>query len=203
MRRAVLILALAALCGPALAQRSRAQPAPATPSPAGQSPAPQTPAGQAPAAAAAVPEPQRTTATFGDWTMRCVRPEKAPPTCEAGQTLFDKGQPAAQTAIGRAHAGEQMRLTIMVPVNVTFATQPRFVGAENETGTPPIELIWRRCIPNGCFADAPLAEDQLRRLRARTENGRILYQDSVGREVALPFGPRGLGQALDALAKEG
>jgi invasion protein IalB len=197
MQRAVLILALAALCSPALAQRSRAQtPPPPT--------APATPAAPAtPPATPAAPEPQRTTATFADWTLRCVRPEKAPPTCEVGQTLYDKGQPVAQTAIGRTRPGEPMHLTILVPVNVSLTAQPRLVGAENEAGVSPIELGWRRCVPNGCLADTLIGEDQLKRLRGRTENARILFQDSAGREATLPFSPRGLGQALDALAKEG
>lgn len=181
MRRAFLILALAALCGPAWAQRSRAQ----TPAPV-------------PAAAAAT-EPQRTTATFGDWTLRCVRPEHGTPACEVSQVLYDKSQPVAQTALGRPTRGEAMRLTVQVPPNVLLATAPRLLGAE---GDAPIELTWRRCLPVGCFADAALTEDQVKRLRGRTENGRVVFQDGAGREAAIPFVPRGLPQALDALSKE-
>src|SRR3954453_17021029 len=135
MQRAVLILALAALCSPALAQRSRAQ----TPPPAAAPAAPAagaTPAGATPAVPAAPgtpaptpPEPQRTTATFADWVLRCVRPEKAPATCEVGQTLYDKGQPVPKTAIGRPRPAEPMHLAVMVPVNVSLTAQPRLVGA--------------------------------------------------------------------------
>jgi invasion protein IalB len=191
MQRALLIVALAALCSPALAQRSRAQPTPA-PAPAAAADRP---------AAPAAPDPQRTTATFGDWTLRCVRPEHGTPTCEVGQTLLEKGQAVAQTAIGRPRAGEPIRLTVLVPVNVSFAAQPRLVGNDSEAGAIP--LTWRRCVPTGCFADTALTDEQLGHLRARTENGRVLFQDASGREVPLPFGPRGLAQALDALAKEG
>jgi len=208
MQRAILILALAALCGPALAQRSRAQTAPApapaaAPAPA-TAPAQQPPQIGAPAPAPGANEPQRTTATFGDWTLRCVRPERGPQLCEVDQVLSDKGQAVAQTAIGRpARAGEPLRVTVLVPVNVSFAIQPRLVGSDSESTFAPIFLTWRRCVPNGCIADASLTDDQVRRLRARTENARVLFQDATGREAALPFGPRGLEQALDALAKEG
>ena len=187
MRRAVLILALAVLCSPASAQRSRAQPPTPVPAPAAE---PQ----RTPAA-----EPQRTTATFGDWTLRCVRPEHGAAACEVTQTVYDKSQAVAQTALGRPGRGEATRLTVLLPANVTLGTPPRLLGAESD---PAVELSWRRCLPAGCLADATLTDEQVRRLRARTDNGRLTFQDGAGRDAAIPFVPRGLAPALDALAKE-
>ncbi|GAC1344092.1 MAG: hypothetical protein NVSMB18_21090 [Acetobacteraceae bacterium] len=186
MRFALAPLALLALSGPAAAQAAPSAPA-----------APAAAAAPAPAA-----EPQRTTATFGDWILRCVRPEKAPSLCEVGQVLLDKGQPVAQTAIGRPTRTEPLRLTVMVPINVQLTTPVRVTGSDNEPATAAVELSWRRCIPAGCIADAALTDEQLRRIRGRTDNGRVMFQDSTGRDATLPFGPRGLAQALDALAKE-
>ena len=164
---------------------------------------PPAPLPAAPTPPAPVPnEPQRTTSTFADWTLRCDRPENGPHVCEVAQTLYDQAQVVSQTAIGRTNRAEQLRLTILVPVNVTLASAPRLTAGENEPSVPPLQLTWRRCIQAGCLADTLLTEDILRRLRARTEPSRILFQDSAGREVALPFSPRGLPQALDALAKE-
>jgi invasion protein IalB len=193
MQRAVLIVALVALSGPALAQRSRAQTAPAPPPAAAPAPAPP---------AAPANEPQRTTATFGDWTLRCVRAEHAPVQFEVDQVLANEGRPVAKTAFGRPRAGEPMLLSIIVPPNISLASQPRLAGADSENGFAPIFLTWRRCVPQGCVADAALTDDQLRRLRSRSENARILFEDSAGHEASLPFGPHGLAQALDALAKE-
>ncbi len=182
MQRALTALALAAaLAGPAAAQPAR------------------TPA---PSASAAPAEPQRTTATFGDWTLRCQRPETGPQSCEVGQTLFDKTQPVAQTAIGRPSRNEPLRLTVLVPVNVSLSSGVRMLGGESEAGGPLLELAWRRCVPAGCLADAPVTDEALRRIRARTENARLVFQDSAGREAVLPFSPRGLPQAMDALAKD-
>ena len=189
MRRAALALVLAALCSTATAQRSHPQAQAPAPAPAA------APSQDAPSQA----EPQRTTATFGDWTVRCVRPDKAAQLCEVTQTLYDKSQPVAQTALGRPARGEKMRLTVLVPANVTLATPPRLQGEETDA---PLELTWRRCLRAGCLADATLSEDQLRRLRARTATSRIAFQDGAGRDAAIPFAPRGLTQALDALAKE-
>jgi hypothetical protein len=41
------------------------------------------------------------------------------------------------------------------------------------------------------------------RMRARETQGRLEYRDALNAEVALPFSTRGLGQALDALGREG
>ncbi len=184
MRRSLLILTLAAFCGPAWAQKPHG-PAAAKP--------------EAPAAPAAPAEPQRTTATFADWTLRCVRPEGAVSACEITQTIFDKNNPVAQTAIGRPGKAEALRLTILVPANIQLAAGPKFQPGEGEPG---IDLTWRRCLPAGCLADTALTDDQLKKLRARVDNGRIVFQDGTGRDTVIPFAPKGLGPALDALAKE-
>ncbi len=187
MQRTLTVLAVAAaLAGPAATQPAQ-PPAPVVPPPAGPTSA---------------PEPQRTTASFGDWTLRCQRPEGGPQGCEVGQTLFDKTQPVAQTAIGRPSRAEPLRLTILVPANVTLSSPVRMLGSVSEAGGPMLELAWRRCIPAGCLADAPLTDGALRRIRSRTDNARLVFQDSATREAVLPFSSRGLPQALDALAKE-
>lgn len=185
MRRLLTVLGLVALSGPALAQVVHAPPA-------------STPAPAAPAA----PEPQRTTATFGDWLLRCVRPEHAPAMCEVAQILYDKGNAVAQTVIGRPAHDQPLRLTALLPVNVNLTAPVRFLPPEGETGSPTLDLAWRRCMSTGCIADIPLTDEQLRRIRSRTENARLMFQDAAGREVTMPFGPKGLPQALDALAKE-
>lgn len=65
-----------------------------------------------------------------------------------------------------------------------------------------MDLTWRRCLPGGCLADGAVSEDALRRVRGWTEPARVTFADGTGRIVALPFSPRGLTQALDALAKD-
>ncbi len=147
-----------------------------------------------------VPPPQQTTATFEDWTLRCVRPERAAAICEVSQTVSNQSQqPVAQTALGRTPGtSEPMRLTVLVPTNISMATAPRLVAA----GDLAVDLGWRRCLSNGCVADAMLSEAQVLTLRALKEKGRVVYQDASGREMDMPFSPKGLPAALDALAKE-
>ncbi|GJE70803.1 invasion associated locus B family protein [Methylorubrum podarium] len=149
-------------------------------------------------------EPGLTTASFGDWLLRCQRTgeaEKAERVCEVAQSLQVQGQPApiAQIAVGRIGPAP-LRVTAALPVTVSFPSAVKVLAGEKDA--PSLELAWRRCQQGGCLADAALSEDVLKRWRGSAEPGRILFKDAAGREIALPLSMRGLGPALDALAKE-
>jgi invasion protein IalB len=148
-------------------------------------------------------EPQSTSATFGDWVMRCSRVETGEQTqraCEVAQTIIIQGQqaPVAELAIGRIKKTDPLRVTIVLPVNVAFPSAPKV----NLDGQPSLELTWRRCLPNGCFADASPKEEIFRSWRAARTTGRIETADAFGRNVVVTISFRGLSQALDALSKE-
>jgi invasion protein IalB len=185
-----MMIALTALlsAAPAMAQAPRAQPAPP----------------------AAEQQPDRTSASFADWTLRCevLRPATGPAqrSCEVVQTYSDqRGQPVAVLAIGRPARGEPMRMILQIPLDARI-DQPARLSADPAQAQDAVVLPFRFCsaVRGGCFAELELRDDApLRRLRARGEQpGRVEYRDSAGREVQLPFSPRGLGQALDALARE-
>jgi invasion protein IalB len=152
-------------------------------------------------------EPQLTTASYADWTLRCQRAgaaANAPRLCEIDQTVQAQTQQGQQgvilrLAFGRPAAKEPFKLTILVPVNIALPSAPRL--SIDDKDPSPVELAWRRCIPAGCVADVDVSADMLKHWRAQTERGRVQIKDSAGREVALPFSFRGLAQALDALAK--
>lgn len=166
-----------------------------------------------PQAAAAVPAtpvqtdaapamPQQTTATFGDWTLRCTRETAAVQSCEIVQGVSNQDRTIAQVAIGRTGRGQPLQMTILVPPSVSFA-RAATLTMTRESEPPVLELVWRRCLPGGCLADAVLPEELLRRIRVWTDPARIVFADGAGRSLALPFSPRGLAQAVDALARGG
>lgn len=163
-------------------------------------PAPSNKANAPTAPAAAVALPQQTTATFGDWTLRCSRPTGTAKFCELAQGAQRDGKAVAEMAIGAAGAGQRLQFTLLVPTSVSFAAVP--------TLTPPsgdgagLSLTWRRCLPVGCFADAELGDDALSRMRAWTQPARVVFTDGAGRATTVPVSPLGLSQAMDALAKE-
>ena len=157
-----------------------------------------------PAGAPAVPaDPAQTTASYGDWVLRCVRTgdnASAPRACELVQTMVLQGQqqPVAQVALGYDKA--DLRLTLLVPPAISFSRGP--VLGPAGANTPNFDLAWRRCLPNGCFADVQVGPELMKILRSRTEPMQLVFKDAGERDATLPFSLHGLLPALDALAKE-
>lgn len=180
----------------AISTQAYGQAAPGT----GSTPAPPPPA-EKPAVVQA-PAPDRTTASFGDWVLRCDRRTDATPSqrvCELAQTVQRQGDagPQAQIALGRILPSDPLRLTLLLPINVSFEKAPRLSGDQVS-----VDLTWARCLPSGCFANAPAPGDLLARLRAVKDAGRVEYRDGTGRDVTLPISFRGFSEAFDALAAE-
>jgi invasion protein IalB len=183
-----IIAALAVALGAAQAEAQ----APAKPAPTASAPTASAPA--------APTDPAQTTATYGDWVLRCVHPEKGPHVCELVQSMVVQGQqqPVAQVAIGYDKA--DLRFTLLVPPAISLSRGPT-LGVPNAT-TPHFDLAWRRCVPNGCFADVQVGTEMQKTLRGRSEPMQLDFKDAAERDVNLPLSMRGLVAALDALAKE-
>lgn len=145
--------------------------------------------------------PERTTASFGDWILRCeAPPAPAKRQCEVALVLSAQGQAGAVAQVAMAKvAGNDGRLaTIVLPHNVSLLSRPQIVA---KAGAAPLEFVWQRCNPGACFASALLTPDAVGSLAALTEAGKIVYKNAAEQEVTLPFSVRGLPQSLDALAK--
>jgi invasion protein IalB len=150
-------------------------------------------------------EPNSTLASFGDWVLRCQRLGKGSETqrvCEVAQQIRaqDHQNAVAELAIGRLKKADPLRLTVVLPVNVTLSNPPSF-SADGKV-LEPLDLGWRKCLPGGCIADALLNDDVLRRWKTQTSAGRIAWTDAAGGALAIGLSSRGLAQALDALGKE-
>ena len=175
--------------------QSQAAPPPATAQPA-----------TAPAAVAkpAADAADMTTATFGDWLLRCRLTETGKPgrSCEVVQTVMIQGQaaPFAQLALGHPASGEPLHFTAVVPPNVTFPSTLRV--SFDEKDAKPVDVSWTRCLPGGCFASLAVPADVLTRWRARDDAGRLGFKNGAGQDATVAISFRGLARALDALAKE-
>ena len=150
-------------------------------------------------------EPQNTSATYGDWILRCAKaPEGAavPRLCEIVQSFQLQGQQGlfAQLAIGRLSPKDPLRLTLNMQPNVSFPSTVKL--AVDDKDTQPVELIWRKCVgAAGCFADGDFKDETMKRWKAQTGMGRLQFKDGAGRDLTISFSFRGLPQALDGLAK--
>src|ERR1700691_4787782 len=149
--------------------------------------------------------PTSTSASFGDWVLRCQRVANGAETlhvCEVAQQIRaqDQQNPLAEVAIGRLKKSDPLLLTVVLPVNVTFPTAPSFSADAKDAD--PLDLGWRKCLPGGCFADVVLKDDVLQHWKAQSGNGRLTWKDAAGRDFAIGVSSNGLAQALDAFSKE-
>lgn len=163
-----------------------------------------TPPAVAPKAAPVSADPASTSATYGDWVLRCQRVGQADKTqrvCEVAQTIQVQGQPSpiAQLALGKIAASDPLRVTVALPNNISLPGS--IVLGLSEKDPTPMPLTWRRCLPGACIADLTLTVDQLKAVRVASDAGRLVFKDAAGRDVVLPISFRGLAQALDALSK--
>ncbi len=165
---------------------------------------------QPPADTAVPSEPQQTSASFGDWVVRCDRPPQAGAkrVCEAAQALVIKGQqgPIAQIAFGHPPLDKgidpALSLTVLLPVNVAFDKVPRLGPGNGPDDAGAATLTYRRCLPGGCLADVKPDAALLRALQAAPKPGHLTFTDAGERTLTLPVSFRGLTQALDDLNKE-
>ncbi len=148
--------------------------------------------------------PSITTATYGDWTLRCVTLDEADRSrsCEIVLTVQVQGhsQPIAQLALGRLPGQTELIMTAVLPVNVALARKVH-VSGNAKTGPEEkggIDLSWTRCLRTACFAEARPGEADLDVLRAEPA-GTLAFEDAAGRMITLPLSWRGISQALVAL----
>ena len=158
----------------------------------------------APAQAENVPDrPKMTTASFGDWTLRCQRLEKdnSVEFCEILQSLVQQGAQNALmvVAVGRPQPKSAYKITVLLPVDASFPGNLNLtLGEKDEVA---LTLDWRRCLPSGCAADQELSEASIKLLKS-TKIGRVKFKVATGSEVALPISLNGFAQAFDSLSKQ-
>jgi invasion protein IalB len=148
-------------------------------------------------------DPQMTTASFGDWIERCQRVNVSGESrrlCEVSLTVTAQGQsqPLAVLAVGRVKKSDPLRVTLVLPVNVSFPSAPKIdIGDAGD----PLELAWKQCLAAGCFAEAPFSGETQHAWR-EAKSAKVESKASNGQAFGFPISLRGLPQALDAMAKE-
>jgi invasion protein IalB len=190
------------LIGAAAATAQQPQPRPAPPPAPHHAQVPPAPAAPA-VPAAAGQEPQHTTATYGDWVVRCdIQPgPPAQKACDMEQLAQMQGQanPISRVAIPLPPKGESPKLFVQLPVNVSF-TAPIKITADDKDGG--ITTPFRRCVPAGCFGELDLREELQKKFRASAEPGKIIYKDAADHDIAIPVSFKGFAQAYETLLKQ-
>jgi hypothetical protein len=138
----------------------------------------------------------RTVASFGDWSLRCVA--GPPRNCEVATTLSNQERrPLAAIVLGRVNPQAPLLVTAFLPLDVQLPAGVRLV-----LDATPILLQYQRCVPQACFATIEADDALLRRLRAEPSGARLIFQDASQREITLPLSMRGFAQAQAALAAQ-
>jgi|SRR5579885_450243 len=146
---------------------------------------------------------QNTTATYGDWVVRCVvqsNNNQQQKLCEMDQTTEVQGKnaPLSREAIPRPEKGKPLKFIVQLPVNVWL---PPGLRIQMNDKDPGIAASYTHCVPGGCFAEVELNDDTVRKFRLTTTPGRILFKNAAQRDVVIPLSFNGFGQALDALSR--
>jgi invasion protein IalB len=92
-----------------------------------------------------------------------------------------------------------MRMTVVLPPNVSLSSGVRAATGDKDENA--VDLAWRRCLPGGCVSETEVRDEVLRAWRAQSGAGQIRYLVASGQPISLSFSFRGLGVALDNLAK--
>ncbi len=153
---------------------------------------------------AAVAAPDRTTETFGDWSIVCAAPsggagERA---CEVDTAVVLRGQtaPFARIAVVRPAKDKPARVIALVPVNVSTASP---IKIDSDSGKFELSLPLKSCVPAGCLAEAELSKDQLQAFRAPAKAaGQLTLVDASGKSASLQVSLRGMDQALETYFKQ-
>jgi invasion protein IalB len=198
-RLLISVLFVAAIAVPGYAQESHPA-ALAAPAKAVEPKAPAKPSSAKPAKSAQQPV---TMTPYGDWALRCRAGGGAGATrvCEISQTIEaqDQSGPIAKISIGRPTPSDALHVIVVLPNNVSFPSSVHIMT--DETDKWGLELDWKRCIPGGCFAETTLADATVAHWHGLNTEGRIVFIDAAGDQIALPIAFHGMGEALDALNK--
>ncbi|MBK3803451.1 invasion associated locus B family protein [Azospirillum brasilense] len=155
------------------------------------------------AASAQQPIPNRTTANYDDWIVRCEMGRdgaKDTKVCESVQAVVGPdGRIIAQAVIGRPAGAAGDKILVELPAGVWLPD-----GATIRVGDKPVvSLAFRRCLQS-CYADADLSKQSLDALATATQPISLGFSDGPGKAMTLPLSAKGLRNAYAAsVGKQG
>ena len=148
-----------------------------------------------------------TSASYGNWQLRCesrkveARTVKA---CEVSTNVMVKADngtsgTAAIVAFGRHPDKEGWQVALQLPIIVWLPTGAK-LGIGDEA--PLVEASFVACRPTLCSAGATVADAVIARLRAATSDLTVAYRAQTQQAVKVTLSVKGLPEALAALGKE-
>lgn len=140
-------------------------------------------------------QPQATTATYRDWTLRCDHLPENPPreVCEVVQAVRAQDGKAflAQILIGRPAPGQPVRLIVQLPAGVFLPANAVLTAPSGETVT----AIYTGCL-QVCVADVAVDPAFVKALKIAKEPARLVFRDGNRRPIELPISLDGFSAAF-------
>lgn len=153
-------------------------------------------------APAAAQGPERFSATYGSWELRCgTLADAAGATteaCEIVQAIQVQGQaqPLTQIAIGSPAPDADFIMVLQLPVGIWLPAGASIEVTEGET----LPSTLKRCVPSACLAELAFTAELREKLSANPDGeGRILFASDENQPAAVPILFRGFEAAFAAL----
>lgn len=146
---------------------------------------------------------QRTMAIYGDWTLSCAVALGSGTAKACGlvqvQKVEGERDPLSQITIEPANASTApSRISIEVHANVWLPTGVKLIPSDDL----PINAAFKWCTATRCHADGFLSNDDVERLSALKDQGRIVYRNALQGDVSIPMSLNGFREAITALQKQ-
>jgi invasion protein IalB len=145
---------------------------------------------------ASATEADAETATFGDWTVRCIQREGLPP-CDIVQSVRqrDSGRTIMQVSFVYAPAQERYAAQFVLPLG--FLIQPGVLIRIDEK-TELKDFPVTRCESQGCFVEKLVESKDLAPFRAG-KAGVVIITAPGGRTLSFPVSFMGFTRAIDEM----
>lgn len=181
---------------PALAQNAPAQPRPAAPAAQPARPAPQGGQQAQPQQASGPTIVQvKAEPSQPEWTKVCGKDQNTnTEICYTTRDFVsDQGQPVLALAVYDVKAQQPQKVVrFVMPLGLLL--QPGLRFAVDQGQAVPGRFVM--CLPNGCFAEAPVKDDFIASLK-KGANLNVSVQNQVGREITFAVPAAGFGKAFD------
>lgn len=142
-------------------------------------------------------EPEKTLATYGEWTVRCVIREHLPP-CDMLQVAMARDSGRQLLRLSLAHLGDGKRIGVQawVPLGVRVSGGVLIHADGQEVRLDGFGFT--RCIGSGCFIEGVIGEEGLEPFK-RGKEGALTVLDAAGKPRSVRLGFTGFIAALDAM----
>lgn len=142
--------------------------------------------------------PQRTLATYGDWTVSCSIASAGNKSCGLVQ-IARKDAATATLGIGNTANNRSLTFTVLICENVWLPTGLQLILNANG---PTLSAPFKWCTARRCFANRDLSDADIKNLRIQKTQAKLVYKTASQTDVSIPISFSGFSDALDALQKE-